>query len=81
MAEFQIYRSRHNGTHYVAVLSASDHANAKGVRQSENLKFLTTIPDDGQSRIAFDAREAKIRIDRDGFYAFAVHVEPREHYD
>jgi len=81
LAEFQIYRSKQNSTHFVAVHTESDHANAKGVRKSENLTIHTLIPDDGQSRIAFDAERAKSRILRDGFYAFAVNVEVREHFE
>jgi len=81
MTYFEIYRSIQNRHHYVAVRSGDDSGNAEGVRSSENLVYLTTIPDDEQPRIAFDAEEARERIERDGFYAFAVTIEVREHVD
>jgi hypothetical protein len=81
MATFQIYRSKQNPQHYVAIHAGSDHHNAVGVRESDNLSFLTLVADDGEPRIAFDPDEARGRIARDGFYAFAVTVEPREHVE
>ena len=81
MAEFEIYRSTQNENHFVAIRGDSDHDNALGVRQSDNLVFHTRIPDDGMSRIAFDAYEASKRIKRNGFYAFSVKVEARENID
>ena len=53
--------------------------NANGVRESQNLTYLTRIADDGAPRIAFDPEQAKERIRRDAFYAFAVTIEVREH--
>jgi len=81
MANFEIYRSKQNERHYVAIRADSDHANAAGVRGSDTLAFLTLVADDGEPRIAFDPDEARSRIARDGFYAFVVTVEPREHID
>jgi hypothetical protein len=78
---FEIYRSRHNAHHYVAIATDDDCANANGVRESENLEYLTLIPDDREPRIAFDPDVARQRIGRDGFYAFTVTIEIREHAD
>ncbi|MFE0016217.1 hypothetical protein ACFWXH_15310 [Mesorhizobium sp. NPDC059054] len=79
MSTFEIYHSRHNPHHYVAVEAGDQRENAKGVRDSQNLKFLTNVADDGEPRIAFDPKLARSRIARDGFYAFAVTIEIREH--
>lgn len=76
---FEIYRSRHNEHHYVAVEKGDGRENACGVRESRNLAFLTNVADDGAPRIAFDPSTARSRIARDGFYAFAVTIEVREH--
>ncbi|WP_034490726.1 hypothetical protein [Afifella pfennigii] len=79
MTFFEIYRSVNNRHHYVAVHSGDDRPNAEGVRSSENLVYMMTVPDDEQPRIAFDAEMARERIERDGFYAFSVTIEVREH--
>jgi hypothetical protein len=79
--EFEIFRSKHNRTHHVAVLSADRSENAMGVRESQNLARLTTIPDDGRAHLGFDPGLAKAAIDEHGFYAFAVTVEPRDGHD
>ena len=76
---YEIFRSKQNPHHYVAIKLGDDCDNARGVRESQNLAFLTRIPDDGEPRIAFDPEEAHSRIERDGFYAFAVTIEIREH--
>lgn len=76
---FEIYRSRHNEHHYVAIRKDDERENPQGIRESQNLAFLTHVADDGEPRIAFDPNEAKSRIERDGFYAFAVTIEIREH--
>lgn len=76
--KFEIYRSKQNASHYVAIIEGDSSENAKGVRASDNLDFLTVIADEGEGRIAFDAKEAVSRIERDGFYAFAVTITPRE---
>lgn len=76
---FEIYRSKHNAQHYVAVEQGDARDNAQGVRESQNLSFLTRVAEDAGPRIAFDPAAARSRIERDGFYAFAVTVEPREH--
>jgi hypothetical protein len=81
MAEFEIFRSKHNQTHYVAVLADDDEPNARGVRESGNLAAFARIADDGKARIAFDPAAAKAAIGEHGFYAFAVTVEKREHID
>lgn len=79
MERFEIYRSRQNGHHFVAILAGDRGENAEGVRESENLEYLMEIRDDGGPRIAFDPAAAKARIADHGFYAFAVTVELREH--
>lgn len=79
MSTFEIYRSRHNPNHYVAVAAGDLRDNATGVRESQNLAFLTNVADDGEPRIAFDPNQARSRIARDGFYAFNVTIEIREH--
>lgn len=76
---FEIYRSRHNPHHYVAIDGADTRENAVGIRESQNLAFLTRIADDGEPRIAFDPAQAKERIRQHAFYAFAVTIEVREH--
>ena len=81
VSEFEIFRSKQNATHYVAILAGDDAANATGVRESQNLSSFARIPDDGGARIAFDPAAAKAAIDEHGFYAFAVIVERREHID
>ncbi len=81
MGEFEIFRSRHNRTHYVAILSDDNAANACGVRESANLDAFARIPDDGKDRIAFDPIAARAAIGEHGFYAFAVTVEMREHIE
>jgi hypothetical protein len=81
MTAFEIFQSRQNPLHYVAIAEGDDRENAVGVRSSQNLKFLTRVPDDGEPRIAFDPREAESRIARDGFYAFNVTIEIRESAD
>lgn len=78
---FEIYRSRNNMHHYVAIATEDDCANANGVRESENLEYLTLIADDNEPRIAFDPDIARLRIARDGFYAFNVTIEVREHVE
>jgi len=79
MADFEIYRSKQNPLHYVAVRKGDTGDNAQGVRDSENLEFMLIVPDDGAPRIAFDPEAARERIARNGFYAFAVTIEIREH--
>jgi hypothetical protein len=81
VSEFEIFRSKHNLTHYVAIVAGDNDANATGVRESQNLSPLTRIPDDGGARIAFDPTAAKAAIGDHGFYAFAVTVERREHFE
>jgi hypothetical protein len=79
MADFEIYRSKQNPLHYVAVREGDAGDNARGVRESENLEFMLVVPDDGSPRIAFDPIAAADRISRQGFYAFTVTIEVREH--
>ena len=79
MSTFEIYRSRHDPHHYVAIAQGDVRDNAQGVRDSQNLAFLTHVADDGEPRIAFDPEQARSRIARDGFYAFAVTIAIREH--
>ena len=75
---YEIYRSKHNPTHFVAVEAGDRRENAIGVRHSPNLAFHARVEDAGDPRIAFDPAEARSRIDRDAFYAFAVTVQVRE---
>jgi hypothetical protein len=81
MREFEVFRSRHNQAHYVAIFADDAEANAQGVRESENLAPFTRIADDGKARIAFDPGAARAAIAEHGFYAFAVTVEKREHIE
>ena len=78
---FEIYRSTQNAQHYVAIRADDTRESPKGIRESRNLTLVTTIPDDDARRIAFDGGEAMSRIARDGFYAFAVTIQVREHVD
>jgi hypothetical protein len=81
MADFEVFRSKHNQTHYVAVRSGDQAANARGVRESGNLARFTEIADDGKPHLGFDPAAAKAAIAEHGFYAFAVTVERREHFE
>jgi hypothetical protein len=76
---FEIYRSKQNPQHYVAIRADDTRENPKGIRESRNLALMMKIPDDDAKRIAFDGGEAMTRIARDGFYAFAVTIQVREH--
>ncbi len=76
---FEIYRSKQNPQHYVAIRADDPRDTAKGIRESRNLALMTTVADDDAKRIAFDGGEAMSRIARDGFYAFAVTIQVREH--
>ena len=78
MAEFEIFRSRHNADHYVAVLAGDDGENAVGVRTSHNLTPLMRINDAGEPHLGFDAAAAKRAIANHGFYAFVLHAEERD---
>jgi UDP-glucose 6-dehydrogenase len=78
MAEFKIFRSKHNADHYVAVLADDDGDNANGVRDSEILETFTSILDDGAHHLGFDPVAAKAAIRDHGFYAFVVLVEERD---
>jgi hypothetical protein len=75
---FEIYRSKHNADHYVAVRVGDKSANAVEVRNSQNLALFTSIPDDSTRHLGFDPVAAKAAIRAHGFYAFAVVVEPRD---
>ena len=78
MSAFEIYQSKQNPLHYVAIAEGDTRENAQGVRTSQNLKFLTRVPDDGEPRIAFNPKEAVSRIEKQGFYAFNVTITIRE---
>jgi hypothetical protein len=78
---FHIYRSKHNSTHFVAVLDGDDSDNADRVRTSQNLVFETTIADDGKRHLGFDPNAARAAIRDRGFHAFALIIEPREHFE
>jgi len=78
---FEIYRSKHNPAHYVAVLTGDDSDNADRVRTSQNLAFATTIPDDGKVHLGFDPDAARAAIRDRGFHAFALSIEPRDHFE
>jgi hypothetical protein len=81
LATFQIYRSRHNHRHYVAVLEDDQSDNAKGVRNSQNLVYETRIEDDGRPHLGFDPAAAKAAIRDRGFHAFALTVETRDRFE
>jgi hypothetical protein len=76
---FEIYRSKQNPQHYVAIRADDMRENPAGIRASRNLALMTTVADEDAKRIAFDGGEAMSRIARDGFYAFAVTIQVREH--
>lgn len=78
MADFEIFQSKHNVDHYVAILVGDDSENAVGVRSSQNLTRLMRIADDNTPRLGFDRAAAKRAIADHGFYAFALHVEERD---
>jgi len=78
MADFEIFRSRQNDNHYVAVVAGDKSENAEGVRHSQNLAAFTSIPDDDTRHLGFDPITAKAAIQAHGFYAFAVLVEERD---
>ena len=77
---FEIYRSRHNEAHFVAILTESSDANADAIRGSQNLEMAFQIPEDAPPGIGFEPEAAKAAIAEHGFYAFAVHIEPRDHH-
>jgi hypothetical protein len=78
MADFEIFRSRQNDNHYVAVVAGDRRENAEGVRHSRNLAVFTSIADDGTHHLGFDPVAAKAAVQAHGFYAFAVLVEERD---
>ena len=79
-AAFEIFRSKQNATHHVAILAGATDANAVGVRASRNLTPLTSI-DDARPHLGFDPDAAKAAIAAHGFYAFAVIVQPRDNFE
>jgi hypothetical protein len=81
VAEFEIFRSKHNSDHYVAVLADDTGDNAAGVRTSQNLSTLTRIADRQEPHLGFDRSAAKRAIRDHGFYAFVLHVEERDGHD
>ena len=81
MADFHVYQSRQNASHFVAILANDRSANAEGVRKSQNLQLLMTVPDEGRPHLGFDAPAAKTAIRQHGFYAFGLVVEARDGYE
>jgi hypothetical protein len=81
MAEFEIFQSKHNVDHYVAVLAGDDSENAAGVRTSQNLRPLARIADEAVPHLGFNPAAAERAIRDHGFYAFALHVEERDGHD
>jgi hypothetical protein len=81
LGTFEIYRSKHNRHHYVAVLEGDHSDNARGVRGSQNLVYETRIDDDGRVHLGFDPEAAKAAIRDRGFHAFAIAIEPRDHFE
>jgi hypothetical protein len=81
MPGFEIFRSKHNADHYVAVLAGDGSDNATGVRTSQNLRPLTRIDDDRKPHLGFDPAAAKRAIRDHGFYAFELHAEERDGHD
>jgi hypothetical protein len=78
---FEVYRSRHNDTHFVAILTSSNSDNADAIRGSQNLEVAFQIPEDANASLGFDPAKARAAIDEHGFYAFAVHIEPRDNHN
>jgi hypothetical protein len=81
LATFEIYRSKHNRHHYVAVLDGDNSDNARGVRASQNLMYETRIADDGNIHLGFDPEAARAAIRARGFHAFAITVDSRDQYE
>ena len=81
MPAFEIYRSKHNARHFVAVLEGDLSDNADRVRTSQNLDFDTLIPDTRRKHLGFDPEAAKAAIRDRGFHAFSVTVETRDHFE
>ena len=81
MPEFEIFRSKHNADHYVAVLAGDRGDNATGVRTSQNLEPLTRIDDGGEPHLGFDPAAAQRAIRDHGFYAFELRAEERDGHD
>ena len=81
MAEFEVFQSKHNPDHYVAVLAGDDSENAVGVRTSQNLTPLARITDDSVPHLGFDRTAARRAVGDHGFYAFALYVEERDGHD
>jgi hypothetical protein len=81
MMMFEIYRSKHNPDHYVAIDAKSEDRNAAEVRASQNLAPFSRFVDDGAARLGFDAGHAKASIAEHGFYAFTLAVTPRDHIE
>jgi hypothetical protein len=75
---FEIFRSRHNEHHYVALRAGDKNPNATAVRTSKNLSIHTTIADDGTHHLGFDPAAAKAGIAAHGFYAFGVTIDTRD---
>ncbi|HZP19387.1 MAG TPA: hypothetical protein VFB16_04200 [Bauldia sp.] len=75
---FEIFRSRNNANHYVALRTGDKNPNATAVRTSKNLSIFTTIADDGTHHIGFDPAAARAAIAEHGFYAFEVTVAARD---
>ena len=78
---FDVYRSRHNPAHYVAVLSEDVSDNADRIRTSPTLIFETIITDGRNLHLGFDPVVAKAAIRDRGFHAFSVTVQSRDHYE
>jgi len=81
LADFEIFRSRQNSDHYVAVFADDHGENAAGVRSSHNLSPLTRIADNGVPHLGFDRDAAKRAIADHGFYAFSLRAEERDGHD
>jgi hypothetical protein len=75
---FEVFRSRQNANHYVAVRVGDKNANATRARTSQNLAVFTSVPDDRTHHLGFDPVAAKAAIADHGFYAFEVAVTPRD---
>jgi hypothetical protein len=81
LAKFEIYTSKHNPAHFVAVIADDASDTADRIRTSQNLSLLTTIADDGRPHLGFDPVAAKAAIRDRGFHAFALTVETRDHFE
>ena len=81
MTDLELFRSLQNSNHYVVIEANSQNANAVAVRESRNLAPFARIADDGAPVLGLDRTHALASIAQQGFYAFAVFIEPRDNIE